>query len=240
MTNTQAVRATPIAEVDDVAWAPLYRTGATFALAMLVLTPAAAVTFVFAPPPSTVLGFFALFRESRLLGLLSLDLIYMLEIVLSGLLLMVLGVALRRANPSLIAIALFLNVTATALYFASNPAFEMLTLSRHYAAATTDPQRQIYVAAGEALLATYTGTAYDVSYVTAATAGLLVAFVMLRSHVFGKTTAYLGLAMNTLGLIPPTVGTIGMAAALLFLAPLMLWLVLVGRRLRQLGTRSAE
>jgi hypothetical protein len=233
-TNTET-RGSAIPGSEDAAWGTLYRVGAAAALGILVLTPIAAIVFVAVPPPSTVLGFFTLFRESRWLGLLSLDLVYMIAILLSGLLTMVLCVALRRANPSLIAIAAFFNLAATSMYVASNPAFEMLTLSGQHATATSETQRQTFVAAGETMLAIYTGTAYNVSYIMAAVAGLLVALAMLRSGVFGKVTAYLGVGMNTLGLVPPTVGTLGMVAALLFLAPLMIWLVLVARRLTQLG-----
>jgi hypothetical protein len=60
-------------------------------------------------------------------------------------------------------------------------AFEMLTLSNQYATATMDVERSIFLAAGEAMLATWQGTAFDVSYVLSAIAILIVSAVMLRS-----------------------------------------------------------
>lgn len=41
----------------------------------------------------------------------------------------------------------------------------MLYLSNQYAAATTEAQRDLFLAAGEAALAAYRGTAFDVYYV---------------------------------------------------------------------------
>ena len=143
--------------------------------------------------------------------------------------------ALRSVSTSLVTIALFLNVIATAVYFASNPAFEMLALSRGHANATTAAQRAMFLSAGEGMLATYEGTAYAVSYVVAGIAGLIVAAVMLRSQVFSRATAYLGIALGLLALIPPTVGIVRVIAAFVYLGPLLVWLVLISRDLTRLG-----
>ena len=224
-----------LARIDESVWRPLYKVGGFAAVAMLLLLPVAMFAFMVAPPPEDAASAFALFQRDKLLGLLSLDLVYMFEIFLAGVVLLVVSVALRRASPSFLTIAAFLNVTATAIYFASNPAFEMLTLSKHHASATTDAQRAIFLSAGESMLATYTGTAYNVSYVMAGLAGLVVALVMFRSDVFSRTTAYLGVMMGVLALIPPTIGTVGLVAAFLYLVPLVVWSILVARRLLLLG-----
>ena len=57
------------------------------------------VVFLVDPSPTTVIGYFQLFQKSTLLGLLALDLVYMVSQLLMGLLLLALCVALRRANP---------------------------------------------------------------------------------------------------------------------------------------------
>ena len=92
------------AETKDAPWSPLYRIGAGVAVAMLILMPIAVLGFVMAPPPATASDSFALFQQSSLLGLLSLDLIYMLEILLGGLLLLICawlsGRLARRSSPS--------------------------------------------------------------------------------------------------------------------------------------------
>ena len=54
----------------------------------------------------------------------------------------------------------------------------------------------------------YQGTAFNVSFVLSATAGILMSAAMLRSTIFGKLSGYLGLAGNAaaLGLFAPVVG----------------------------------
>jgi hypothetical protein len=44
-------------------------------------------------------------------------------------------------------------------------AFDVLSLSNQYAAAATDAQRSMFLAAGQAMLAIYQGSAFDVYYV---------------------------------------------------------------------------
>jgi hypothetical protein len=124
------------------------------------------------------------------------------------------------------------TLQCTANYFASTVAFEMLTLSNQYARATTDAERSLFLAAGQAMLVTWQGTAFDVSYVLSALAVLIVSAVMLRSHhLFSKVTAYAGLSAGVLMSVPPTAGMIGVVFSLLSLVPLVVWLTLIARRL---------
>ncbi len=216
-------------------WKGLYKTGGIVAIALLVLTIAQAVVFIAWPPPTTVEGFFNLFQTSWLRGLLSLDLIYVVINTLLVLLYVVLYFILKRTSEWAITIALILGLVGIAAYFSSNTSFQMLSLSNQYAAATTDLQRSIYVGAGEALLATYAGTAFNVYYILNAIALILFSIVMLKSSIFGRTTAFLGLAAGILMLIPSTAGTIGIYFSLASLIPWVIWLILLTRRLFQLG-----
>jgi hypothetical protein len=134
------------------------------------------------------------------------------------------------------AIALILQLVATATYFASAVAFEMLSLSNQYATATTGVERSTFLAAGEAMLVTWQGTAFDISYVLSAVAILIVSAVMLRGHLFSKTTGYAGFSAGILALVPPTAGTIGVVFSLLSLVPLVVWLALIALRLLRSGT----
>jgi len=86
------------------------------------------------------------------------------------------------------------------------------------------------------MLAIWQGTAYDVSYVLGAVATLLVATVMLHSHVFGRVTAYLGLVMGVLMLVPPTAGTFALFLSLISLVPTVIWLALLAWRFFQLAS----
>ncbi|HEX2471771.1 MAG TPA: hypothetical protein VHJ59_03370 [Nitrososphaera sp.] len=214
------------------AWQTLHRVGGMAALAVLVLIPVQMVVFFLWPPPNTVIGWFTLFQDNALVGLLDMDLLLIVDYLLLVGVFSALWASLRRANESLMAIALILQLVATATYLASTVAFEMLTLSNQYATANTEVERSIFLAVGQAMLATWQGTAFDVSYVLSAIAILIVSAVMLRSHhLFSKTTGYTGLSAGVLALVPPTAGTIGVIFSLVSLVPMVIWLALIARRL---------
>jgi hypothetical protein len=218
------------------AWETLHRVGGMAALAVLVLIPVQMVVFFLWPLPSSVIGWFTLFHDNALVGLLDMDLLLIVDYLLLIGVFSALWASLRRVNESLMAIALILQLVATATYLASTVAFEMLTLSNQYATATTEVERSIFLAAGQAMLATWQGTAFDVSYVLSAIAILIVSAVMLRSHhLFSKTTGYAGLSAGVLALVPPTAGTVGLILSLVSLVPMVIWLALIARRLLRSG-----
>src|SRR5215212_9125889 len=213
-------------------WQTLHKLGGVTALAVLALIPIQMVVFFLWPPPSSVIDWFRLFQDNALVGLLDMDLLLIVDYLLLIGVFSALWASLRRANESLMAIALILQLVATAAYLASTVAFVMLTLSNQYATATTEVERSIFLAAGQAMLATWQGTAFDVSYVLSAIAILIVSAVMLRSHhLFSKTTAYAGLSAGVLALVPPTAGTIGLVFSLASIVPMVIWLALIARRL---------
>lgn len=86
------------------------------------------------------------------------------------------------------------------------------------------------------MLVTWQGTAFDVSYILSAIAILIVSAVMLRGHLFSKTTGYAGLSAGILALVPPTAGMIGEVFSLLSLVLMVIWLALIARRLLRSGT----
>jgi hypothetical protein len=216
-------------------WRSIYRIGAVAAAAVLALVPVQAAVFIVWPPPTTVGGFFSQFEQNAIVGLLALDLLLMASWILSALMFVALYAALRRTRESLVTVALIAELVGLAVYFASNTAFSMLTLSQQYAAATTDAERSLFLAAGQAMLALYTGTAFNVSYLLSGVAALLMASAMLRSGIFGRVTAYIGIAYAVLQVVPPTAGDAGMIVSLLSLAPMVIWIALIARTLFRLG-----
>ncbi len=152
-----------------------------------------------------------------------------------GLIYLALYAAHRRASESFIAIALTLGLIGIAAYFASNIAFEMLSLSSHYATAATDAQRAVFLAAGQAKLAVYKGTAFDVYSILEVVAMLIISVVMLCSTIFSKATACAGIVTGVLMPVPSTAGTIGPSFALLSLVPFAVWCILIARRLFMLA-----
>lgn len=221
----------------DTNWRPLYRVGGLAALITAVLIPTQIIVFIVWPPPfeGTASEWFSLFQDNWLLGLLSLDLLLLVDYILLVPIVLALYVALRRASESLMAVATALYFVALAVYFASNTAFEMLSLSEGYAAATTDAQRAVYLAAGQTMLATFEGTAFQVSYVLASVAGIMIGAVMLRSKVFGRVAAFALILGDVIGLglyIP----TIGIFLSVISVPILWVWYVLITRRFFQLGS----
>jgi len=223
------------AAIAGTSWKSLHRVGSAAALLVVVLYVIQIIVLVVSPPPSTVVGYFTLFHKNALLGLLDLDLLSIADYVLFVPMFLAIYIALRRISPSFMAIATALGLVGIATYFASNTAFEMLSLSSQYAAATTDAQRSLFVASGQAMLAIYQGTAFDVSYVLLAIAPLIISVVMLRSTTFGKVTAYVGIVANVLavGLFVPA---IGIFLSLISVVGFLIWYILIARKLFQLGS----
>lgn len=213
----------------------LYKIGGMATLIMLVIMSIQVIIFVTWPPPSAVTDWFVLLQNNWLLGLLSLDLLYLLTNALLIPLYLALYAALKRASESWMLIALTLGLVGITAYFSSNTAFEMLSLSNEYAVAKSEAEKSLALAAGQAMLAIYKGTAFDVYYILNAAFLLIVSPVMLRSSVFSKGSAYAGMLSGVLMLVPSTVETIGPIFALASLVPWTIFSVLVARRLFLIG-----
>jgi hypothetical protein len=232
----QQHRAESHAKTEDSGWDWLFQIGGVAALISAVFIPIQIIVFVAWPPPleGTVSDWFRLFQSNRLIGLIDLDLLLVADNVLLIPILLALYVALRRASESLMAIATALGIVGIILFITSNPAIEMLSLSDRYAAATTDAQRETLLAAGQAMLASWQGTAFHVGYILSSIAGIAIPAIMLRGKLFSKTVAVLGILANAIGLglyLP----VIGIFLALFSVVFLEIWYILLGRRLLQLG-----
>jgi hypothetical protein len=199
-------------------------------------------------PPAAAIDWFTLLQDNRLLGLTFLNIFDIVDYALVGLMFLALYYALRRYNKSYMALASALGFMGIAVYFASNTALSVLSLSDQYAAATSDAQRSMFLAAGQAIMAInppgviYPGTGNYLSFLLVAAAGLIISLVMLQSAVFSKATAYIGVLASAFDLAcciaiayRPVISDICIfliaAAGLL----LMIWHILIGLRLIRLG-----
>jgi len=191
--------------------------------------------YVFYPPPKDIIGFFNLYQKNPILGLLSLDLIMLIDWILEIPIFLSLYILLRRKNESYILLATVLAMIGIAIYFASGIAFEMLLLSNQYNQTTSEIQKTILMSAGQSLLVRYQGTAFNVSYILVAIAFLIDSIVMLKSEIFSKKTAYFGIVMGILMLLPPTAGMIGFICSFLSLIPMIIWFILVAEKFSQLS-----
>lgn len=211
---------------------PLYRVAWYLAIAMLIIIPLQIVVYVVAPPPDTVIGLFERYQANPFLGLLSLDFLYLFNNLIIVVIYLALFVLLYREKPVTVLLAMIFGLVGIACYYPSNPAFEMLTLSSRYFAAGPEQQSQ-FLAAGEALMAGYTGTTFDVYYVLSTICLLLFSITLLKSPQFRKSVGYWGLASGFFMLIPSSAGTLGMVFSLLSLIPWVVFVVLLAIRFHQ-------
>ena len=223
--------------VADPRWHWLYWLAGSATAVSLAVIPLSVVAYFLWPPPDTVVGHFAAFEQNWLIGFIGMDLLYLLGNVLLLPAWLGLYVTLRKVDESLTAVALTLGLIAIVALIASRPMLEMQQLSQQYTAATTTAQQTIYLAAGDAMLAIYHGTAFKAHYLLGTIALLIFSFMMLRSDVFSKRTAYMGIAANgvTLGYFIPVVGVYISIFSVLFYA---IWYFLITRRFFQLGHES--
>ncbi len=219
-------------------WTGLYKVAGIATFVMVAFIPIQIAVFLIYPLPDTVVGWFDLFQSNKLAGLLDMDLLLMIDQIIVGLVMVALYIALRSTSPSMMTIALTLGLLGVGIYFASTAAFEMLSLSSRYAASTTESERDAILAAGQATLVAWQGTAFNFSYIMEGVSLVVIGFVMLKSAVFSHFTALVGVVTGFLSLIPPTVPVIGMYFAFASLVPLIVWDVLIARRFLRLAKQA--
>jgi hypothetical protein len=230
----------PVAEAPQAgsSWRILYRAAGTAALITAALIPIQIAVFLAYPYPDTVAGWFRLLQHNPLAGLVDLDLLLVVDNVLLVVIALAVYVALRRANLSVTTMATGLWLLAIVMVIAANPAVEMLSLSNQFAAATTEAQRSTALAGGQALLAGWEGTAFQVGYIVGQLAGILLGMVMLRGNLFGRAVPSTLIVGNVLGFgyyLP----TVGLAISALSGVVLWAWYLLVARKFFQLGRSPA-
>lgn len=250
---------TPV-ETSNSDWKSLFRVGGLAALTAGVLfrrNLAAEISLFSAyKPPVTVSDWFVLLHSHRLLGLSYLNLFDLVNYALLGLMFLALSAVLRGVNKSYLAIALLLAFLGIAVYFASNTALSMLSLSDQYATATTDAQKTMLLSSGEAMLAlnrftspgAHPGSGGYLSLLLIAVAGMITSMVMLRSNVFNRSAASVGILASAFDLaycisyvFVPAVDSELLSIIFMPVAGLLLmvWHSMVGWRLYQLSKNTA-
>jgi hypothetical protein len=244
----------------DVTWRTLYRIAGVAALIVVLVFRRNFRTELMAfggfglfdvpeTAPVTAQAWFALFQSRPFLGLVLFELFDIVNYALVGLIFLALYGALKTVNRGVMALATACALMGVGLYLGANQAFAMLTLSQQHAAATTEAQQSLFLAAGEALLAIhnagnlYQGTSIHLGLFLVLLAGLLVSIVMLRSQIFNRATAITGLLANGLGLA--YFPALAFAPVIVWLPPTLsapfriAWYVLIALKLLRLSkTRS--
>lgn len=231
-------------------WSSLYKIGG---LAALLAAVAALLDVLISgwvggaiPEPSKggAIAWFTLFQNNWFLGLYGLGLLNIIYNALMVPLFFVLYTALQRENQAYAALAALLLFIGVTVYLANNKAFPMLTLSRQFAMATDESQKSLLITTGQAMLAQaedFTPGSF-IGFFFSEMGIITLALVMLRSRLFSKVTAWLGLvgfvtlfiftAWSTfLQVFYDLAVILGMVGGLFSIA----WFILVSRRLFQIG-----
>jgi hypothetical protein len=244
----------PAAAPGDASWRLLFRVGAVAALVGvagsafdigLTMVPGWGESSV----PTNPSAWLSQAATQPLLALRNLDLLNVTLSFLALPLYLALFGAHRRAAPAVPLLALLLVAAGTTLFAASNAALPMVDLARRSAALPAGPERAAAEAAALALLvrgAHGSAGAFPGFFLSEA-GTLLMAVGMLGGGVFGRRTAWLGLAgsaaLMTYTLLVtffPALLSIATAIAAPGGLMMMAWEVLVARHLFRLAAaRSA-
>jgi hypothetical protein len=218
-------------------WRSLHRIGAVAAVISIVVIPLSIVVFFVWPLwPDNIL---VVIQDDWLAGLMGLDFMYLFSNIFAIPFFLVLYVTLKEVDEGWALVALTMGFLGLVCLVPSRPIPEMFALSDQYAAATTEAERAIYQATGQAMLAHFHGIAYHAHYVLGSVSLLISSFLMLRSDTFRKATAYVGIVTNIVvfGLYVPE---IGVWLSMLSVVGYLIWYILIARRLIRLGWGGSQ
>jgi hypothetical protein len=219
-------------EAANPRWKELYKIGAIAVIVseiVLIIGIVAVFIYPYAPGNKSTESIFLLLQNDKLGGLISLDFHLVLGNLFGIILFLALYVSLKQVNESYALIALVLGLIADILIIPARPISELFSLSGLYASATTEAAKNQYLAAGEALLLLFNGTGWFLNTLLGGFSLLMSSLLMLRSNIFSKSTAYVGVITNVavcLFFIPG----IGMLFLFLSLPGYMIWYFQLARR----------
>ena len=193
----------------------------------------------------TATGIFSTLHQNRLMGLYMLDLLNMVNALIMIPTFFALFGVHRKKNLPYAALSLLLVIIGTSIVVSTNIALPMLELSHKYMSSTSESQRILFTAAGEALIARggHGGLGAFIGFAVGTIASICMSYVMIDGEIFTKRVSYFGLIGYSLLLvyvllvsflpgIENLVKTIAAPGGLLVLA----WVFTVGRKLMKIGS----
>ncbi len=191
--------------------------------------------------PTTAEECFAMLQENRIVGLLRLDLLTIVFIPLYYVIVLGIYAAFRKTNLAYATLTTLLAFAGITLILATPSVLSLLDLSDKFALATTEAERAQILAAGEAIISSdlWHGTGAFIGGVLAESSYVFISILMIRTKTFNQSIGYIGLITHSLDLLHIFVGFYSkdVAAILMVIAGILYvpWLLLLGRRLVQLG-----
>lgn len=242
-----------VTETTDLSWKSLYKIGGAAALVtVLIYLLDSIIVFVGVgtePGVRTATDWFTLIQGNWFLEFRNLGFLNIISMTLGVPIFLALYAVHRQGNKAYAALAAILSFIGMAIYISNNPAIPMFALSGKYAAATTDAQRSLLSSAGEAILARgedFT-PGFFMGFFLGEIAYIVISFVMLRGGIFGRATAYTGIIgfvsmilFTIWSTFVPVLFDVAMIFAMVGGLLSMAWLVLIARRLFQLGYPGSQ
>jgi hypothetical protein len=189
----------------DEKFRKIYKTGAIASVVIICLTLLDIIIGAISGGnlstiPQFAIDKFAQLQENMLLGLYNLDLLNLIISIFMIPTFLALFFALRDEETPFTLLALIIFLIGTTIFIANNAALPLLDLSNKYNAATTEDQSAFFAAAGEAIIAKGTHGTPGVfpGFALITFSELFISYIMFRTNVFSKVTAYLGLAGTAL------------------------------------------
>jgi hypothetical protein len=221
----------------DLRWKDLYKIGAISLIIIVMLMIFAIIAFFiwpYKPGYASTVDVFTTLQNNMIGGLMSLDTPMVIIELITILPLLALYVSLKPINESYALIALVIGLMSIVFIIPTRPLSELVLLSDKYSAATTEAVRSQCIAAGEAFLTVFKGTTWMVFTFFTGVSCLISSLLMLKSNVFSKATAYVGIITSTPGFVffIPVIGI-----PILFIGTLsgIIWYILLARTFIRLG-----
>jgi len=218
-------------------WRELYKAAGVAASISEIVIVLGFVTFFiwpYAPGTQSTETIFFNLQNNTLGALISLDLFLFIGNLFSIMLFLAFYVSLKQVSESYALIALAVGLLAVGFLIPARPLIELYSLSGQYVSATSEAAKSHYLAAGEALLASFDGVGWFLNTLLGGLSLLVSSILMLRSDMYSKATAYAGIVSNVAvcSFFIPVVGIF-----LLFLSVIgyAIWYFLLARRFFQLG-----
>jgi hypothetical protein len=237
-------------EMSKPDWQSLCKPAGVAAL-LIVLTALAEILITFLPggytTAETVTDWFALLQNNPFLGLRNLGLLNIILTALGIPVMFALYTLHREGDRPLATLAMITSFIGVSVFYATNRAFPMLDLSTQYATASSEAQRAMLEAAGQAMLSvgqSHTPGTFLTFFLSEA-AGILMGVVMLRGRKFNHTTALMGilgygflLIFEILSSFVPSSHNAILTLAMIGGLANMAWCIMTAIRLFQLGQHN--
>ena len=220
-------------ENPDPRWNSLYTIAGIAAIISILVIALGFVTYFiwpYTPGQDSAENILVLLHDDPLGGLISLDLFLFIGNLFS----LALYVSLRQVDEGIALLALAVGLIGLVLLIPARPILELVHLSQAYMATASETEQAQIVDSAATLLALFDGIGWYMNTLLGGLSLLTSSILMLRSRLYSKATAYVGIATNLVlcgFVIPP----ISLLMLFLCLPGYIIWYILLARRFFQLG-----